>query len=102
MFPDFPFSLEDIAESGRGPAEATDRRQQVEEFLNRCNALAGVPRKILKKDIWQAARHKTDRQFQRWQARDENTTGADERNFDRLISMEPKKFVTLVVRNKAT
>ena len=100
LFPNFPFSLEDIGESDGHPAEATDRRQQVEEFLDRCNALADVPRMIFKKDIWRAANHTRARQFEHWQARDEKATAADEKAFTRLISKEPKKFVTLLTRRK--
>ena len=100
LFPNFPFSLEDIVESDRHPAKVTDRRQQVEDFLDRCNALADVPRKILRKDIWRAARHKTGRQFQRWQAEDRRTTPPDERVFSRLMSIEPKEFVEILTRQK--
>ena len=68
--------------------------------MDRCNALADVPRMIFKKDIWRAANHTRARQFEHWQARDEKATAADEKAFTRLISKEPKKFVTLLTRRK--
>ena len=100
LFPNFPFSREDIAESGAGSPDATTRRAQVEEFLDRCNKLPDVPRRIIKKDIWRAARHTSQRQFMHWQARHAKATGQDEKTFAGFISMEPTKFVKLLTRRR--
>jgi hypothetical protein len=78
-----------------GMSKGADRRAAVDGFILKCNAegCAGVKRK----HIWLAVGHKSARQFEYWQASDsENTTGADERNFGRIMNMEPAAFIALL------
>ncbi len=73
-----------------------DRSDSVDAFLRACNEVSGPEVKILRKHIHLAAGHSKPRQFQRWQARDPESTDADEENFGRLLAMEPSRFVALL------
>jgi hypothetical protein len=68
----------------------------VDEFLVRCNNLPGSGERILRKHIWMAAGHTKPRQFQYWQTRDAQATDGDEKNFGRILSMQPADFVSLL------
>ena len=78
------------------PALAAERRTQVDEFLRDCNRVASLPREITKTDIWRSVGHKSPRQFQHWQAADDDATGADDVNFGRTLAMHPTEFVALL------
>jgi hypothetical protein len=72
---------------------SVDGRQQVERFIQKCRA---TDPRISRKHIWQAVGHKQPKQFQRWQRGDDKTTAADKRNFSRILSMAPSKFIELL------
>ena len=69
------------------------RRERVDDFLARCNREYTGPGKLIRKDIWTQAGHKTGRQFEYWQKEDEDATGADRRNFERILGKAPQAFI---------
>jgi hypothetical protein len=71
-----------------------ERHENVEAFLLKCNAQPSV--KIIEKHIWRAVGHTTARQFQYWKVHDRRATQADNRNFTRILSMQPSEFVALL------
>jgi hypothetical protein len=87
------------------PELGLDRRAMVAAFLSACNAFlesrnSPKPSKITETHIWKMAGHKWPRQFQYWKAgtdrqpgQTRGATGADDRNFRRILSMQPAKFV---------
>jgi hypothetical protein len=75
----------------RGPAlRANERMERVQRFLKACND--ELPFKVIKRHIWQAAKHKKARQFERWQAGDKASSRQDDVTFPRILSMSPKQF----------
>ena len=77
-------------QSDRVKGPVAERRALVDTFLNQFQDQTG--RKGTRKMIWQLARHQKARQFERWQSSDINATGADERNFARILSLSPSDF----------
>ena len=76
------------------------RRERVDDFLARCNREDTGPGKLRRKDIWTQAGHTTARQFEYWQKEDEywqkedeDATGADRRNFERILGKAPQAFI---------
>jgi hypothetical protein len=69
---------------------ASERRAIVQAFLVRCNRELSF--KVLKKHIWSAAKHKTGRQFQHWQASSEDATTQDNATFPQILAMSPQAF----------
>ena len=69
---------------------------EVEAFLLHCDqsGVAGI--KLIKKHIWLAAGHHNPRQFQYWQAGSDRATAQDDRNFRRILAMNPGDFVGLL------
>lgn len=65
----------------------------VDDFLRRCNQEPGLGEKIGRKHIWGAVGHSAPRQFQYWQSNDPNATAEDEKNFGRILAMQPADFV---------
>lgn len=80
-------------EESRQPGNRSDI---VDTFLRECNREPGLKEKIIRKHIHLAALHAHPRQFQYWQARDPRATDEDEKNFGRLLAMEPRQFVALL------
>ena len=81
----------------------TGRRAAVDAFLSRCQQ--DLPSKITRQHISRAAGHTTPRQFQFWQAGKDRLPGTtrgatttDERNFRRLLNMNPVEFLALLKR----
>jgi hypothetical protein len=83
------------------------RRVAVDEFLHRCHEDTGL--RANRKHIWSAAGHGTPRQFQYWQSGVDRTPGVkgtrgateeDDRNFQRILAMEPKAFVELLTKKR--
>ena len=80
------------------------RREEVTEFLGRCNEIAPV--RIIRTHMWLAGGHKRPRQFQYWQAGQDRLPGTtrgataeDQRNFRRILAMNPADFIELL-KNK--
>jgi hypothetical protein len=67
-----------------------DRKARVEAFLMRCNRELSF--KVLKKHISAAAKHKTARQFQHWQASSKDATTQDNATFPLILAMSPQAF----------
>lgn len=84
-----------------GPSAGDDERATlVDDFLDRCNQEPNRPRKITKTHIWKFVGHSQPRQFQYWQAGHKCIRGGtrgftdeDERNFRRVLTMEPAVFI---------
>lgn len=81
--------------------EASERRALVDSFLLTCRQ--EVPLNVTKTHIWRAAGHATARQFQHWQAGKDRppgtkhgATGEDDKNFRRILAMQPGDFVELL------
>ena len=85
--------------SDRAPEEGTtDLRTLVDDFLQ--NFRMATDGKITRKQIWQAAGHKTGRQFEFWQSGSPKATREDDRNFRRLLNLQPQEFADLLQRLK--
>jgi len=67
------------------------RQSMVDEFIDRVRRETG--REITRTDLARAAKHKTPRQFQRWQRGDPKATRADNINFSRILAQEPAEFL---------
>ena len=80
------------------PQSGPDR---VDDFLERCNREHQGSGKLLRKDIWTLARHKTPRQFQYWQRGDQKVSLADNVIFERILKMTPRDFINAVVRKRS-
>ena len=80
------------------PQSGPDR---VDDFLERCNREHQGSGKLLRKDIWTLARHKTPRQFQYWQRGDQKASLADNVIFERILKMTPRDFINAVVRKRS-
>ena len=84
------------------PAAVADGNEQldlsaiVDTFLERCNQEPDLDEKIIRKHIWRAVGHKHARQFQYWQSGSDKATDEDDRNFRRILSMEPRDFIALL------
>ena len=76
------------------------RRERVDDFLARCNREYTGPGKLIRKDIWTQARHTASRQFECWQKKDKDATGADRRNFERILAMSPCDFAAAVAKRR--
>jgi hypothetical protein len=85
-------ATEQTRSKGTATSQRT-RREIVNDFLEACNQVPGVRRKIIQKDIWTVARHQSPRQFQYWVAGDDKATATDDRVFPRLLEMTPEQFV---------
>jgi hypothetical protein len=84
----------------QSPAHSTDesgithmhlRRERVNDFLGRCNRLSDT--RVIRKHIWQLIGHSKGRQFEYWQKSDPKATAEDERNFERVLKMDPGDFL---------
>jgi hypothetical protein len=78
-----------------------DRRAVVDGFLLQCKQ--ETPLKATRTHIWRAVGHTRPRQFQYWQAgqgrlpgTSRGATEEDDRNFRRILAMEPEDFVALL------
>ena len=76
------------------------RRERVDDFLARCNREYTGPGKLIRTDIWTQARHTAARQFECWQKEDKDATGADRRNFERILAMSPCDFAAAVAKRR--
>ena len=76
------------------------RRERVDDFLARCNREYTGPGKLIRKDIWTQARHTASRQFECWQKENKDATGADRRNFERILAMSPCDFAAAVAKRR--
>ena len=76
------------------------RRERVDDFLARCNREYTGPGKLIRKDIWTQAYHKTGRQFQYWQKEDARATKTDDKNFERILAMSPCDFAAAVAKRR--
>ena len=65
------------------PVVGNDRRALVDDFLRRCNAL-NVAVTIRRCHIWCLAKHRTAKQFERWQSSHPKATKTDENAFGGL------------------
>jgi hypothetical protein len=74
------------------PETNSQRRARVDAFLKECSKKAKFT--IFRKHIWKLAGHKRSRQFEHWQACEPEATRADARNFDRILKLEPAKFIS--------
>jgi hypothetical protein len=95
------YERERQAKLGSSPTESLSlsdcqagRRQQVESFVQKCNAIAASP--IYKNHIWRSVGHSKARQFEYWQACSPKATNEDQENFSRVLNMRPEKFIALV------
>ena len=70
------------------------RLAQVNAFLRACNERS--KKRIYKRHIWLAVGHTKGRQFEHWQACDDEATEADDRNFPRILGMKPEDFMALL------
>ena len=73
-----------------------DRCAEVDAFLQKCTQELSM--KMTRKHIWRAVGHKTERQFQYFQAGNHKATDADRRNFPRILAMSPVPFLALLKR----
>jgi hypothetical protein len=73
-----------------------ERRELVDDFLNRCNQELAIGSRIVKHHIWQAAGYKQGRQFLYWQQGNAKATGVDQRIFSRILAMAPGDFILLL------
>ncbi len=80
--------------------ENTDTRARVDAFLLQCNQESDLKVKLIRTHIWRLAGHKTARQFQYWQAEDDEATDEDERSFGRILDMKPAIFVALLKQKR--
>lgn len=86
---------EETGDRARLPLDTpSERRAAVAAFILNCRRKLGF--KVLLKHIWVAAGHKKARQFQYWQKADKNATEADDRNFPRILAMDPASFADLL------
>lgn len=72
------------------PEDPGDRKARVAAFLMRCNRELSF--KVLKTHIWAAAKHKTPRQFQHWQAKSKQATAQDNATFPPILALSPQAF----------
>jgi hypothetical protein len=70
------------------------RRSSVDRFLSECNKHSKM--RIRRRHIWLAVGHSKGRQFEHWQACDEEATESDDTNFPRVLRMKPEQFVALL------
>jgi hypothetical protein len=70
------------------------RRAMVDTFLTRCNEKARF--KVIRQHIWRSVGHRKSRQFEYWQACSDKATAVDDRNFRRILSMNPTDFIALL------
>jgi hypothetical protein len=76
--------------------DGTDRSAIVDAFLLRCNQEPDLTERVIRTHIWRAVGHRKPRQFQYWQAGNVKATAEDDRNFRRILEMNPADFVTLL------
>ena len=76
------------------------RRERVDDFLARCNREYTGPGKLIRKDIWTLAHHKTGRQFQYWQKEDARATKHDDKNFEDILARSHHDFAAAVTRQR--
>jgi hypothetical protein len=69
-------------------------RVQVDDFLRGVHKATG--RKTFRRDIWRAVGHTNPRKFQFWQAGSSRAAREDDRNFRRILAMEPTAFADLL------
>lgn len=93
---------EDLALARRqteGQGCVSENKVRVEAFLDKIGASSAwlahmESRKPEKKLLWRLAGHKQARQFERWQSGNEEATGRDMDNFERILSLAPREFVS--------
>ena len=78
------------------PSAETTRRQQVDEFLERCNHVPGVNVKLIRTHIWKAAQYRSSRSFEQWQSGSRTETLKAGDSFARILAMSPTAFVGLL------
>ena len=71
-----------------------NHRPAVEAFITKCNK-HGLP-PVLRRHIWLSAGYKKARQFEYWQASSTRATARSDRNFTRILQMEPEAFRNLL------
>jgi hypothetical protein len=75
------------------------RLAQVATFLQACNKISR--QRIYKRHLWRSAGHSKGRQFEYWQeCNEKKATDEDRRNFNRILSMDPAKFIALLKQQK--
>jgi hypothetical protein len=74
---------------------ASDRRARVRAFLGACRR-EFPDIKFSRMLIWKSARHAASRQFEYWQANSPKATRADDDNFNRVLAMNPRRFVEIL------
>jgi len=87
-------------EAGRPIDAAMSRREAVDAFILKCQQ--ETSRKVTRRHIWSLAGHQGPRQFQFWQALDPKATRQDDKNFRRLLKMNPQAFVDLMEKKGLT
>lgn len=78
--------------------QGVDRRAEVDAFLMKCEKESSM--RITRTHIWQAAGHRTARQFQFWQNSDPKATTQDDQNFRRIVAMTADEFLDLLKKQK--
>ena len=89
-----PQKTDSTITSGGGPDCKARRMAEVAAFLGECNKHSKT--RIFKRHIWLSAGHRKGRQFEHWQACDDEATEADNRNFPRILRMNPQGFLALL------
>ncbi len=73
-------------------------RAVVDAFLVQCNREPNLSAKVIRKHIWRSVGHKNGRQFQYWQAESAEATESDRQNFQRVIDMAPRDFISILTK----
>jgi hypothetical protein len=87
-----------LSSADPAPREKGERREQVNKFLEECNANSRV--RVFRHHIWRLAGHSTARQFEYWQSSGAKATPEDDRNFNRILQMTPADFIVALKRKK--
>jgi hypothetical protein len=74
--------------------QTKDRRAAIDAFILKSKQETSL--KVTRTSIWRAAGHSTARQFQFWQASDPKATAQDDKNFRRILAMNPADFEALL------
>lgn len=94
---DLPKSTPSLASS---PDEHPCKRgSEVVTFLQKCNQLSAA--RVRKKHIWLLIGHSKGRQFEYWQAcNEEKATAEDKINFSRVLRMKPEDFLAALRKKR--
>lgn len=73
------------------PMLPQNNRQRVDAFLESVKKTTKLARPT-RTMIWRLAGHSTARQFERWQADNDEATASDHKNFNRILNLSPAEF----------